>query len=138
MNEKKILVIDDDEKFRGMLQRILEKEGYAVLVAADGREGVECFSHHPVDLVITDLIMPDMEGIETIIQLRAAQPEAKIIAISGGGRRGPEDYLPIAKTLGAQQTFAKPFDLKEFLTAVANLLADPQECIPEDQGFQTA
>ena len=131
---KEILVIDDDENFRAMLQRILEKEGYAVHVAADGRKGIECFSHNPVDLVVTDLIMPDMEGVETIIQLRAARPEAKIIAISGGGRKGPEEYLPIAKILGAQQTFAKPFDLKEFLTAVADLLADPQECSPRDSG----
>lgn len=121
---KTILVIDDDEKFLAMLQRVLEAVGYAVIVAADGSKGIESFSRHPVDLVVTDLIMPDKEGIETIIQLQAVRPDVKIIAMSGGGRLGPEDYLPIAESLGVQQTFAKPFDLGEFLTAVANLLAD--------------
>jgi len=93
-----------------------------VLEAADGIEGLEIYRQEPTDLVITDLIMPEKEGIETIIELKRDFPEVKIIAMSGGGRIEPESYLNIAQKLGALQTLTKPFDRKELLEAVHNLL----------------
>ena len=116
-----ILLIDDDEGFRGMLHRLLTREGHSVVACGDGRAGVALFRKHPVYLVITDLIMPDQEGIETIIQLRREFPGVKIIAMSGGGRVTPEIYLVSAANLGACRTFIKPFDTAEFLAAIREL-----------------
>ena len=87
----------------------------------DGKKGVALFRKNPDYLVITDLIMPDQEGIETIIQLRKEFPTVKIIAMSGGGRIGPDIYLDTAGRLGATKTFVKPFDHEEFLAAVQEL-----------------
>ena len=117
----RILIIDDDIQFRSMLRQVLEREGYKVVDASDGKRGMRLFRQEQPDLVITDLIMPEKEGIETIIDLRRDFPEVKIIAVSGGGRIGPENYLHMAKDLGAQYTFAKPFDRKEILRAVREL-----------------
>ena len=116
-----ILLIDDDESFRGMLRRLLTRAGHTVVDCGDGKKGVALFRQNPTFLVITDLIMPDQEGIETIIQLRREYPEVKIIAMSGGGRVTPEIYLDSAASLGAKRTFAKPFDTDEFLAAIKEL-----------------
>lgn len=118
-----ILIIDDDNQVRGMLRQTLERAGYDVLDAPNGKEGIKLYRQDPADLVITDLIMPEKEGIETIIELRRDFPAVKIIAISGGGRNDPEEYLHMAKTLGAQRTFTKPFERKELLEAVRELIA---------------
>ncbi len=118
-----ILVIDDDEDFRDMLCRLLTRDGHTVVACGDGKKGVDLFRQNPLSLVITDLIMPDQEGIETIIQLRREFPAVKIIAISGGGRVTPEIYLNLAASLGALKTFTKPFDTGEFLAAVRALAA---------------
>ncbi|MEW6220182.1 MAG: response regulator [Thermodesulfobacteriota bacterium] len=120
-----ILVIDDDELFRLMLVELLIRSGYQVVAARDGREGAQLFHQAAPDLVITDLIMPEREGIETIIEIRKARPEIPIIAVSGGGRNQPEDYLPLAEAMGAACTFAKPFDRRAFLAAVARLVNRP-------------
>jgi len=117
-----ILVVDDDNQIRGMLRRLLEKEGYEVVEAIDGTEAMRLYQERPVDLVITDLIMPNKEGIETIIELRRIFPEVKIIAISGGGRVGPATYLSMAEKLGASRIFTKPFENDELLTAVKELV----------------
>lgn len=116
-----ILVIDDDEDFRGMVCTLLTRAGYEVVACPDGKKGVELFRRNPGCLVITDLIMPDREGIEIIMELRRDYPEVKIIAMSGGGRGNPDVYLHSAVCLGACKAFAKPFDTREFLAAVKKL-----------------
>jgi DNA-binding response OmpR family regulator len=117
----RILVIDDDEEVRQMLRRILEHDGHEVEEAANGDLGIRAFKANPADLVITDIIMPDKEGIETIRDLHRAYPDLKIIAISGGGRVGPSDYLHAARMLGAKRTFTKPFSRQEILDTVHEL-----------------
>ena len=118
----KILIIDDDIQFRKMLRQVLERAGYEVSEASDGNEGTMTYESESVDIVITDLIMPKKEGIETISELKKNYPEIKIIAISGGGRVGPESYLTFAEKLGARYTFSKPLDRTKMLEAVHELL----------------
>jgi DNA-binding response OmpR family regulator len=121
---KKILVIDDDDLFGSMLKRMLDKAGYQVELAVDGIQGIKMFSVFEPDLVITDIIMPEKEGIEVIMELRKLSPDVKIIAVSGGGRRMPGlSILPIAKRLGAIHTFSKPVDRPELLAAIEELFA---------------
>jgi len=118
----RILVIDDDVQVLATLRKMLEREGYEVETASDGMQGIKCYRENPADLIITDLIMPEKEGIETIMELRRDFPDVKIIAMSGGGRNNPNAYLGIADHLGVQYTFAKPVEWKEFLKAVQDLL----------------
>ena len=119
---KRILIIDDDDQFLSMLRQMLERNGYRIVEASNGKEGIKLYRENPTDLIITDLIMPEKEGIESIIELRQDFPDVKIIAISGGGRINPNQYLSMAKTFGANYTFAKPFERKELLHAVGELL----------------
>jgi CheY-like chemotaxis protein len=120
---KQILVVDDDATVRDLLKVILEREGYAVSVAADGKEAIRLFRREPADLIITDIIMPEQEGLKTIFDLRREYPGIKIIAISGGGQYGLNDYLEAAAAFGANRTFAKPFDRSELIKAVRELLS---------------
>jgi len=119
---RNILIIDDDEQMRNLLCRAMEYAGFEVEAAADGRKGLRLFEENVYDLVITDLIMPEQEGMETITFLRKNHPGVKIIAISGGGRIGPETYLPAALELGADRAFAKPFPIDDLINAVKELL----------------
>jgi DNA-binding response OmpR family regulator len=123
MTAKKILVIDDDSAVRFTLKRILVREGFEVVDAPDGRKGIELFQLDPPDLVITDIIMPEQEGIETIVVLKNTCPYAPIIAISGGGRIGNEDLLRMAARLGADAILHKPFGEAELLDIVKAKLA---------------
>jgi len=118
----RILLIDDDAPVRRTLRKMLERQGYEVEEAPDGKAGLTLYQENPADLIITDLIMPEMEGIETIMELRRRFPDVKIIAMSGGGQIRPEQYLQIAKSLGAQHTFAKPVEMKLLLKTVEELL----------------
>lgn len=118
-----ILIIDDDEQIRSLLRQMLERAGHRVTDASNGNEGLERFRAVPADLVITDLIMPEKEGVETLVELRREFPSVPVIAISGGGRLGTRDYLPIARQLGARRTISKPFSRDEILEAVKSLLA---------------
>jgi len=120
---KRILLIDDDEFFRDFVQQLLTRAGYEVLPAANGREGLKLFGQSPVDLVLTDLIMPEKEGLETIMAMRRQQPEARIIAISGGNRVNADTCLDMAAKLGARRTLQKPIDSDELLRAVQETLA---------------
>ncbi len=120
----KILVFDDEPSILLMIKKILEKAGHEVEVALNGREGLELFEKNKPDLLVTDIIMPEKEGLETIFELRRKHPDLKIIAISGGGRIGPDGYLPGAKLLGANITFSKPLVPREFLQAVTKLLSE--------------
>jgi len=120
---KRILVIDDDVQMRLMLRRILERAGYEVVDASDGNEGIRLYHQAPTDLIMCDIIMPEKEGVETIIEFRRDFPDAKIIAISGGGRGiKPANCLDAIDRLGADCAFSKPFDRKEILDAVQGLL----------------
>ena len=118
----RILIIDDDETIRRMLARTLTKAGYDVLDAADGEEGLKQFRKNEIDLVITDLIMPEKEGIEMIMELKTEFPDVKIIAMSGGAQIGPEGYLQLADALGAQQTLKKPIARDTLLAAIKEVL----------------
>jgi DNA-binding response OmpR family regulator len=120
----RILVVDDDINIREMLKECLERAEYEVLVASDGKAGLELQSANPVDLIITDIVMPEKDGLETIMEFRRRFPSVKRIAISGGGRIKANEYLNIVKELGATRTFSKPFELKELLASVRELLGD--------------
>lgn len=119
---KRILLIDDDDLFQNMLKQTLERAGYDVITASNGRIGLQLYQSAHFDIVITDLIMPEVEGIEIITNLRDDYVGIKIIAISGGGRCNPSDYLQIAKKLGADKIFTKPVDRRELLAAVEELV----------------
>jgi len=118
----RILVIDDDATVRLSVKLALEDADHAVTVAADGQEGTDLFRQNPADLVISDIFMPEKEGLETIDEIRRIQPQTKIIAISGGGRMDPDDYLAIAKSVGADRSLLKPFDIQQLVDMVAELL----------------
>lgn len=118
----RILVIDDDEQIREMLQQMFEQEGFEVAVASDGRAGMRLHRKTPADLIITDIIMPDQEGLETIQKFNREFPDVKVIAMSGGGLVGPSSYLNLAKKFGAIHTFTKPIDMKDLLDVVQKSL----------------
>jgi DNA-binding NtrC family response regulator len=118
----KILIIDDNEPVRSTMSRILTLAGYETVLAADGNEGLARMRAEAPDLIITDIIMPEKEGIETIRQVLAERPEAKIIAVSGGGRHGNMDFLNAARKLGAMEVLEKPFEPDELVGRVARCL----------------
>src|SRR5690348_3840980 len=117
----KILVIDDDHMVRYALSRILQRSGYDVVTASDGKRGMMLAREELPDVVITDIIMPEQEGIETIGLLRHQYPQIKIIAISGGGRIRNVDFLEMARSLGADDVIAKPFEAEELLRRLRRL-----------------
>ncbi|MEN9575159.1 MAG: hypothetical protein RL514_3014 [Verrucomicrobiota bacterium] len=121
----KILLVDDDRALADMLCKALASFGYEVLRAGNGREALRLYDPQTVRLVLTDLIMPDMEGVELIVALRRRYPGVKILAMSGGGRNAPEPYLKIAQKVGAVKTLAKPFLLETLREAVAECLTAP-------------
>ncbi|MBU0753827.1 MAG: response regulator [Planctomycetes bacterium] len=119
----RILIIEDDDQVRSMLRDRLENEGFEIEEAVQGGEGLSLIGKKSFDLVITDIVMPEVEGIEVIETLKTTNPHLKIIAISGGGRIGPEIYLKIAKSLGANKVFAKPVDWEDLLSSVEALIS---------------
>lgn len=114
----KVLIIDDDVLIRGLVRMWLERDGFEVFEAENGRKGVQAHMFCPVELVICDLIMPVQEGIETITQFREEFPEVGLIAISGGGKIGPDSYLAVAEQLGTWKVFTKPLDMPSLIKAV--------------------
>ena len=128
----RILIVDDEEDVRIALKQVLERAGYEVSVAASGNEGLEVMKQEGADLVITDVIMPGVDGIATARQIREKYRDTRIIVISGGGRTAPEPYEPdaistrsylaSASNAGADQTLTKPFDRDELLRVVQDLL----------------
>ena len=118
-----VLLIDDEKLVRLTVRKILEAEGYEVSEAEDGMVGLESFKQQPFDLVITDIVMPECEGIETIAAIRKIKPDQKILAISGGGRNKNLDYLSMAVLQGAADKLAKPFSRSELLSVVTRCLA---------------
>jgi two-component system, chemotaxis family, chemotaxis protein CheY len=116
-----ILLIDDDLQMRRTLARMLRRK-HDLIEAADGSEGIRLFTRHHPDIVITDIIMPNKEGIETIMELRRLSPTVKILAISGGGSMFKTDFLSMAEELGADATLQKPIELVDLLATVDQLL----------------
>ena len=128
-----ILIVDDEEDIRDALTMVLEGAGYDVMVASNGNEAVKLQREQPVDLIITDIIMPEKDGVSTIKELRQKFPGIRIIAISGGGGVQPLEYVPdaitttaylaAAKEAGADRVFTKPFERKDMIKAVDELFA---------------
>lgn len=127
---QRILVIDDEPTSLDLLRRILEINGYEVQLAVNGLEGVELFRKNPCDLVITDMVMPKKDGLQTILDLRDDYPDLPVIAISGGGTISKERYLAVAGYLDKVVTIAKPFTIEAIVKAVEQLLQD-HSSLPE-------
>ena len=118
----RILIIDDEEYVRMTLSQAMEDEGHTVQLATNGREGLAIYKDAAPDLVITDVLMPEKEGIETIIELRKLNNAIKIIVISGGGRLNNIDFLEVARKFGASAALKKPFPIDDLCRAVAACL----------------
>ena len=117
-----ILVIDDESEVRYAIKAVLEDQGHSVAEAETGTQGLARLENASYDLVICDIIMPDKEGIETIVEIRESLPKQKIVAMSGGGRIKKEDYLAVAAAVGATHTISKPFDAETLTEMVAAIL----------------
>lgn len=120
----RILLIDDDPAIRAVFKEYLEGRGYDVDVATDGKEGLSALNARKPDLVITDVMMPEKDGVEVVLELRESHPDLPVIAISGGMRIAPLDFLPMIKKFGAYRVFYKPVDPEELLSAVREMLAE--------------
>ena len=121
----RILVIDDDDDVRRAIRRQLESDGHEVVEAPDGRVGMRLFRQHPTDLVVTDLFMPEQEGLETIRELRRFSKDIKILVVTGAAPGSTLDFRAQATMLGAGATLGKPFTRDELLGAVNALLGTP-------------
>jgi DNA-binding response OmpR family regulator len=121
----RILVMDDDESLREGLRVVLEGAGYEVMEAPDGEAGLRLQRVHPADLVLVDIFMPERDGLEVIKALRVESPRVKIIAMSGGGRTGQIEVLSAAAAFGAARTLLKPFEPRELLKTIRELLGEP-------------
>lgn len=120
---KRVLIVDDEAQMRGLLEDLLEGD-YQVLTASNGAEALQLLEQDGAELIITDLVMPKMNGIDLVMAVRQQYPALKIIAISGGGGiSGRFDYLPVANLVGAARVIRKPFELAEMRTAVREVLA---------------
>ncbi|HMM13366.1 MAG TPA: response regulator [Parvibaculum sp.] len=119
----KVLVIEDEPLVRDTILLALETDGHSVVTASDGREGMMKLGLQPFDVVVTDLIMPEQEGLESIRIIRRDYPGTRIIAISGGGRHVGTDYLKAASLLGADFALQKPFSMARLRQCVAECLA---------------
>ena len=120
----RILVIDDDVQVRGAVRRILERAGHTVEDVGNGDAGLQAHRERPAELIITDIFMPERDGIETVRQLRRESPQVKIIVISGGDRTQTMDLRKDAELLGAARSLRKPFELSELVQAVGELLGE--------------
>jgi CheY-like chemotaxis protein len=121
-----ILLVEDDRDLREMLRASLIRRKHTVSEASNGKEALVRFKPSVIDLVITDLIMPDEDGLKVIMKMKEIKPGIKIIAISGGGKAGPGNYLDLAKALGADEIFSKPFSINDLIKKIENLLAPEQ------------
>ena len=135
----KVIVIDDDPAVRSVLVAAFNRAGCETRWAVDGRAGVKLFNAEPAHLVVTDIVMPNQEGIETILQLKRGERPPRVIAISGGGRLGGQDFLLWASHLGADATLAKPFRTSQLIEVARTLLesrpsAAPAASLPEAAG----
>jgi DNA-binding response OmpR family regulator len=122
-----ILLVEDDNDLREMLKDTLSRKNFTVLEAKNGRDAIMHFKPAVIDLVVTDLIMPEEDGLKVIMRLREMKPGLKIIAISGGGKAGPGSYLNLARALGADAIYSKPFSINDLITRIEELLVGEQQ-----------
>ena len=120
-----ILVVDDDPEIRSTLKKLLELSGHSVFTASSGVEAQQCLAKDDVDLMITDIVMPDQDGLENMKAAKLLKPELPIVAMSGGGRLKTENYLRLAKAVGADAVLEKPFDTKTLLQTIQEVLKQP-------------
>lgn len=121
---KRILIIDDDPTIKKLFTQFLQHKGYDVECASNGRIGMEMIEANPPDLVITDILMPEMDGLEILMQIRSTCKGLPVIAVSGGMRNLPINFLEQAKMLGARHVFEKPVPLNVLENTIINLLAE--------------
>ena len=125
VGKKRVLIIDDEPSSRELLRNILESIKCEVVEAKNGQEGLDLFHQNPCDLVITDMVMPVKDGLQTILELRNEYPKLPVIAISGGGTISKERYLAVAGYLDHVITIPKPFRVEAITDAVQALLESP-------------
>ena len=116
-----ILIVDDEEPIRHLLRTILEGDGHHILEASDGREGLSLYRKTPADLVITDILMPDRDGLEVTLELTREFLDARVIAMTGAS--GNDNFLNVAELFGARRLLHKPFGVNELRQAVSHALA---------------
>jgi len=121
-----VLIVEDEKELREMLKISLLRHKYTVLEAIDGKDAITHFKPSITDLVITDIIMPEEDGLKVIIKFKELKPSIKIIAISGGGKAGPGSYLNLAKALGADAVYSKPFLINDLIARIEELLSIEQ------------
>jgi CheY-like chemotaxis protein len=121
-----VLIVEDDKELREMLKLSLLRRNFTVLEAENGKAAITHFKPLITDLVVTDLIMPEEDGLKVVIKIRELKPSIKIIAISGGGKVGPGSYLNLAKALGADAIYSKPFSINDLITKIEQLLDTEQ------------
>jgi DNA-binding response OmpR family regulator len=119
---RSILVVDDSADIRGFMRAALEHEGYGVALAENGRQALDLQREQPAELLITDIFMPDVDGIETIARFKSEFPSVRVIAMSAGGAAKMQDYLRIAGYIGADAVLAKPFEVDELVRTVRRVL----------------
>jgi len=123
----RILVADDTPELRTVMRKMLETKGYTVIEAANGQEAVDAFQKQPIDVVVMDIIMPEKDGFDAILELRRINPRVSIIAISGGALIAGSKYLAITQMLGVQDVLSKPFRPEDLLNAVGKCLKGPEK-----------
>jgi len=121
-----VLIVEDEKELREMLKISLIRRKFTVFEAANGKDAIIRFKPSITDLVVTDLIMPEEDGLKVIMKLRELKPSIKIIAISGGGKAGPGSYLNLAKALGANAIYSKPFSINDLIAKIEELLNNEQ------------
>ena len=121
-----VLIVEDDKELREMLKMSLLRRSFTVFEAENGKEAITHFKPNITDLIVTDLIMPEEDGLKVVIKLRELKPSIKIIAISGGGKVGPGSYLNLAKALGADAIYSKPFSINDLTLKIEQLLENEQ------------
>ena len=122
MSGKQILLIEDDQQFHNFVKEVLESDGYSVISAMNGVEASKLLEEHSPDLIITDLLMPEKDGVRLITEARVSHPQTPIIAMSGGQSAFSPVFLEAATTLGAAHTLDKPFDDEQLLTLVSSCI----------------
>lgn len=120
----RVLVVDDNPDMRSFVKLVLERAGYEAQVAADAQGALDLHRERPADVLITDIFMPESDGIELIARFKSGFPQVKIIAMSGGGHVSKKDYLPVAKTIGADGVLQKPFAAETLLRMLQDLVAN--------------
>jgi len=117
----RVLILDDNEDFARMLAMVLEAEGFAVITAANGVQALELMQRGAADVLLTDLFMPEKDGLEIICELRARHPQTRVLAMSGWDSRTGVDYLKVAREIGATHTLRKPFDVADLVEVLREL-----------------